>query len=113
VVVSLPAPVFGGANRLCEQPPAGVTAICFVPSPGTTRGEAEEVGRLARKHGWKSVIVVTSKYHVSRARLIFDRCLSARVEVVSAHESISALEWAYQYLYQTAGYARAFLHPSC
>lgn len=113
VVVSLPAPVFGGANHLCEGPPPGVTVTCFVPSPGTTQGEAEEVGRLARQHGWTSVIVVTSKYHVSRARVIFDRCLSGRVEVVSTHETISAAQWAYQYLYQTAGYLKALIHSSC
>jgi len=38
------------------------------PHPTTTRGEAEEIGSLARAHHWSSVLVVTSKYHISRAR---------------------------------------------
>ena len=38
---------------------SGVRLICFNPSPGTTQGEAEFVGRLARKYYWHSVAVVT------------------------------------------------------
>ena len=34
--------------------------------------------------GWGSVVVVTSTYHVTRARLLFDRCVDARVRVTGA-----------------------------
>jgi uncharacterized SAM-binding protein YcdF (DUF218 family) len=91
-----------------------VTVTCFVPSPATTQGEAQELRRLARQHGWKTVIVVTSTYHVSRARFIFDRCFDGRIEMVAAHKGgISLHTWAYQYLYQTAGYLKAFTHTGC
>jgi len=47
--------------------------LSFVPIPSTTRGEARGVAALARAHGWRHVVVVTSTYHVPRARLIFRR----------------------------------------
>jgi len=113
LVISIPAYNFFGAKRLCATPPAGVTTHCFDPNPGTTKGEAEEVRRLAAQFHWNSILVITSKYHVSRARMIFDNCIVGRVEVVSAHKSISPTDWAFQYVYQTAGYVRAFTQPSC
>jgi len=40
-----------GPAKLCDssQP---FEVICFMPSPETTRGEAEAIGHLAREHGW-------------------------------------------------------------
>ncbi len=101
------------ALALCLHPPAGVTVTCFDPQPGTTRGEGLEVRRLAAARSWSTIIVVTSKFHISRARLIIGRCFSGRLEMVSDQQHISAAEWAYQYGYQSAGYVKAFLHPSC
>jgi DUF218 domain len=111
LVVSVPSPA--RQPGLCRTPPAGVTVSCFDPDPRTTRGEAEQVRRLAAARHWSSIIVVTSKFHISRARLIVGRCFAGRLEMVSASEHISFAEWAYQYLYQSGGYVKAFLHPSC
>ncbi len=113
LVISVPASGFAQAEQICAHPPSGVTATCFAPNPATTRGEAEEVARLERSQHWKSVVVVTSKFHVSRARMIFDRCVVGQLAVVSAPQSISWRQWIYQYTYQSAGYLRAFLHSSC
>jgi uncharacterized SAM-binding protein YcdF (DUF218 family) len=113
VIVSRPPTTYLGALEFCAHPPAHAEATCFSPSPATTRGEAEEVARLASANHWTSVIVVTSKYHVSRARMIFDRCLDGQVDVVSAHQTITPLRWAYEYAYQSAGYVRAFLQSGC
>lgn len=113
LVISGAIPVQVTAYKLCQNPPAGVTVTCFQPQPATTRGEAEFVGRLAAEHGWKTIIVVTSRYHISRARLILDRCVSGRVEMVSSQESISASDWLYQYVYQSAGYVKTLFHQSC
>jgi uncharacterized SAM-binding protein YcdF (DUF218 family) len=104
---------YSRATRLCNDPPAGWSVVCFVPDPGTTRGEAQYVQRLAAEHDWTNLIVVTSRVHVSRARLILKRCLSGRLQMVAAHESISPAQWAYQYVYQSAGFLRAAVHPSC
>lgn len=81
------APDWPEANRLCDgRGPFRV--ICFRPDPYSTRGEAERVTRLARRYGWRSVIVVTSTYHVVRARMLFKRCYGGRVEAVGARPEL-------------------------
>ena len=58
--------------------------LSVVPEPSTTRGEAREVARLAAERGWQRIFVVTSSYHVPRARLIFRRGLMCELAFVSA-----------------------------
>ncbi|MHB8468474.1 MAG: YdcF family protein [Gaiellaceae bacterium] len=53
---------------------AGARVLCFEAKPYSTRGEAETVARIAAARGWTSIVVVTSTFHVSRARLLFRRC---------------------------------------
>ncbi|WP_081738006.1 ElyC/SanA/YdcF family protein [Arthrobacter sp. H41] len=50
---------------MCGLPAS--SRICFTPEPLTTRGEARSGSRLAQDNGWEKVIVVTSRYHSSRA----------------------------------------------
>lgn len=59
-------------------------AICFRARPFNTRGEAREVARLARRRRWRRLVVVTSTYHVTRARLLYERCFDGRIDVVGA-----------------------------
>jgi uncharacterized SAM-binding protein YcdF (DUF218 family) len=68
------------ADALC----AGARVICFQADPYSTEGEAREVGRLERKHGWRHIVIVTSRYHLRRARMLFDRCTGRRPQVVAA-----------------------------
>ena len=63
---------------LCGEP--GV--VCFDADPYSTKGEAEAVARLAEREGWRSLAVVTSRYHLFRARLVFERCFDGRVAAV-------------------------------
>jgi hypothetical protein len=58
--------------------------LCFRARPFSTQGEAETIGRIARRRGWRSVVVVTSRYHVFRARILVRRCVRGRVEAVGA-----------------------------
>ena len=75
------------------------TVICRRPRPFSTRGEAELVGRLARARRWRRVVVVTSTYHVTRARMLFDRCVDGSVAVVASRPWLprfalgALLEW--------------------
>jgi uncharacterized SAM-binding protein YcdF (DUF218 family) len=84
------------ANRLCNGAATGFRVVCFTPDPYSTQGEAQGVARLARERGWRSVTVVTSRFHVHRARLLFERCLPD-VRVVAARYQLrylpSALFW--------------------
>ena len=58
--------------------------LCFRPDPFSTRGEAEAIARLARARGWRTVDVVTSRYHVFRARIILRRCYHGTLRIVGS-----------------------------
>jgi uncharacterized SAM-binding protein YcdF (DUF218 family) len=58
--------------------------LSIVPEPSTTRGEARGVARLAAERGWRRIVVVTSSYHVPRARLIFRRGVACELAFVPA-----------------------------
>ena len=114
MVVSLPShsgdPL---AHRICHRPPAGVDVVCFEPDPSTTRGEAREIGRLASERDWTRVAVVTSTFHISRSRMIIGRCFHGTLLMLDSGERISAPTWAYQWLYQTAGFVKAEVLRGC
>lgn len=98
---------------LCDSQRYDFPVTCFEPDPSTTRGEAQELRRLADLYDWKRVIVVTSVPHISRARFILDRCFDGELIMAASPENISLSYWAWTYAYQTAGYARAFSHTWC
>jgi uncharacterized SAM-binding protein YcdF (DUF218 family) len=84
--------------RLCgRRTPYRV--LCFRPDPYSTRGEAEAIGRLARAHDWRTVDVVTSRYHVFRARMLIGRCYHRALRMVPSDPELgrylygAAIEW--------------------
>jgi uncharacterized SAM-binding protein YcdF (DUF218 family) len=81
-------PGWAAGNRLCRGK-ASFRTICFHPEPFSTRGEAQYVSRLMRRRGWKRVVVVTSTYHVVRARMDFRRCVAGTVAGVGAHARLA------------------------
>ena len=100
-------------TRYCATPHPGVDLRCFVPEPPTTKGEGRELRRLASQFGWRTVIVVTFRPQISRARFILERCFDGDLVMVASPAHISLLNWASEYVYQTAGYLRAALEPGC
>ncbi|HET8607123.1 MAG TPA: YdcF family protein [Gaiellaceae bacterium] len=70
----------------CAHPPRH--AVCFQAKPYSTRGEARWTTRFARHEDWRSLAVVSSRYHLYRARLLFRRCTGDRIELVPAR-----VEW--------------------
>lgn len=102
LVISLGTPQSGYG---CPRPIAGVRLICFNPSPGTTQGEAEFVGQLARKYHWHSVTVVTITPQDTRARLRVGRCFAGPVYVMTT--PIAPASWPYQIAYEWAALAKA------
>lgn len=114
LVVSNPSGT--GSPRLtqyCAAPHPRFTVHCFAPDPPTTKGEARELRRLASEYGWRTVVVVTFRPHISRARFILEKCFDGELVMVANPTLITARRWVYEYLYQTAGYARAVLQPGC
>lgn len=92
-----------GANRLCRSG----RAICFEPDPYSTQGEARWIAREAEERGWDSVVVVTSRYHVPRTRMIVGRCFKGDLAVVGAEPPLEnrivgvAWEWPKSVYYLT------------
>jgi uncharacterized SAM-binding protein YcdF (DUF218 family) len=100
-------------TRFCATPQGGVELHCFAPDPATTKGEGRELRRLASQHGWRTVIAVTSRPHISRARFILEQCFDGELVMVAIPARLSVFIWAFHYVYQTAGYVRAMLQPGC
>jgi uncharacterized SAM-binding protein YcdF (DUF218 family) len=86
-------------NRYCGQR-RPFPVICFQASPFSTRGEARAVARLAREHHWRTITIVTSRYHVFRAAMIFRRCFHGRLYAIGTSSPVRGLlfsvasEWA-------------------
>ena len=104
LVVSQGTPASGDP---CPWPVPGVTLICFNPTPPTTQGEAEFIGRLARNYHWQSIAVVAVTPQDSRARLRVERCFPGQVYMVAA--SIRMATWPYQIAYEWAALIKALL----
>jgi len=114
VVVSNPrGPGDPWLTEYCAAPHPGLDLHCFVPDPPTTKGEGQELRRLAAQFGWRTVIVVTFRPHISRARFILEHCFDGDLVMVASPAHMSIRRWAFAYVYQTAGYARAALQKGC
>lgn len=101
-----------GYGGPCPPPTPGVKTICFDPDPGTTRGEAEYVGKLASRYGWHSLIVVATRPQAVRARLMMGRCFAGTTYMVTAPLTLSS--WPYQIIYGWGALFKAmFVVTSC
>ncbi|MFP4636246.1 MAG: YdcF family protein [Nitriliruptoraceae bacterium] len=74
----------------------GVEVHCFEPDPHSTAGEARHVDRLVAGTD-QQVLVVTSDFHTSRSRLLFEQCLADQVGVVGATREMPWYRDAYNY----------------
>ncbi len=95
------------ANRLCAGRETAFEVLCFDAEPYSTRGEARGVAQLAVERGWRSIAVVTSEYHVTRARMIFERCLDGDVAAVGAPYAAGLIPYALVSETAKLGYALA------
>ena len=109
LVVSQGQHGYGGP---CPSATPGVTLICFDPDPGNTRGEAEFVGRLAKKYRWQSVVLVTTRVQDTRARIVLERCFSGQVYVMTGSQPLGS--WPHQIAYEWGALFKALvLYRSC
>jgi uncharacterized SAM-binding protein YcdF (DUF218 family) len=87
--------------------------ICFRPPDLDTRGEAQAISRLVALNGWKSVTVVTSSYHVTRAGRLISQCTTAEVQMVASHPDLDLGQWLRRFVIETGGLLDASLRPEC
>ncbi|MDN4475400.1 hypothetical protein QQX09_05960 [Demequina sp. SYSU T00192] len=100
------------ATAVCEEP-QDFTVYCSMPDPFTTRGEARWMRDLIEENGWDAVGVVTMAPHLTRTRVIMERCWDGDLAYLDSHETMSPFVWAYQYLYQTAALIKVGLEDGC
>jgi hypothetical protein len=74
---------------LCNDPQT-FEVVCLRPEPDSTRYEARITGQLANERHWKTMVVVTSRLHVTRARLLFSRCFDGQVQAVGDYPNYGA-----------------------
>ena len=79
------------SEELCRRPRPRL--VCVRADPISTRGEARALEQLARERGWDDVVVVTSDFHVFRARMILERCFRERLRLEDARSSRLWLPW--------------------
>lgn len=97
---------------VCQQHVGSAQVICFRPVPDTTQGEAEGASKIARQHGWRSIVLVTTRDQVWRAHLRFERCYSGQIYGVGS--AIPWYQWPYQVGYQWVGTLKAeFTERGC
>jgi hypothetical protein len=99
--------LYWGHGSVCAPRIPRVTFICFDPDPANTMGEAEFVGRLARKYRWQSVALVTITPQDSRARLRVARCFAGPVYAMTAPVPLSS--WPYQIAYEWGALVKALV----
>nr|WP_158021434.1 YdcF family protein [Mycolicibacterium chubuense] len=104
--------------RKACRPRAGIEVICRPPVPSTTRGEALMTRAFADARGWRSIIVISWRYHLPRARHIFEQCFASSTRTVVMRDvprayPFSVAQWQYTYLYQYAGFVKAEIQGSC
>lgn len=91
-------PKWRKARQLCSQHPRSTPfrVLCFEAHPYSTQGEARAIGRLARERHWRHVVVVTSTFHVTRARMLVKRCYAGALSMVETSSTWWKLpeEWA-------------------
>jgi uncharacterized SAM-binding protein YcdF (DUF218 family) len=87
--------------------------FCFLPDPDDTRGEAEAIGRIAAQEGWRHLVLVTSDYHATRARLLLERCFPGSVDVSAAHSGKGPLSLLWAIGHEWGGLIVSALHRDC
>lgn len=70
-------------ERLCEREQP-FEVLCPAPEPVSTIGEARAFGRLVEERDWDNIAVVTSRGHLTRARLAVSQCTEAETLPVAA-----------------------------
>jgi hypothetical protein len=106
LLVSRGSPQWGQGSACAGRIPS-VTVICFNPSPGTTRGEAEFASRLARRYHWRSIALVTTPDQATRARIRMQRCFGGPVYVTTT--ALPGRDWPWAIAYEWAATFKALV----
>ena len=97
------------AQELCTGA-APYEVLCPEPTPWKTRGEAKAISALIEERGWTKVALVTSNYHLTRARVLFRHCTKITIVPVEApHPDLELADWWDTLVHEWGGLAQALL----
>ena len=91
----------------CPASIANVTVVCFSPTDDTTKGEASGFARIAKEHGWTSLIFVTDPPHVIRSKWLISRCFPGKLGAITT--KVSTIDWPIRVVYEWAALSKAVL----
>jgi hypothetical protein len=91
----------------CPANIANVTVVCFSPTDDTTKGEAAGFARIAKEHGWTSLIFVTDPPHVARSKWLISRCFPGKLGAITTR--VSTVDWPIRVVYEWAALSKAVL----
>ncbi len=101
-------PTWPAANRLCRGA-QDFKVFCPTPEPDTTRGESRAISTVAKQQGWDNLVLVTSTYHVTRARILLSRCFEGDIHTVAADPGVAIPRHITRITHEVAGLAEAML----
>jgi hypothetical protein len=87
--------------------------LCFHPDPFTTQGEARSLQSMSRDHGWKTVNVLAPRHHITRARVLLERCYQGELRMIEHDSPLSLQKWAYLFAYHSAAFVKVALTLGC
>lgn len=80
---------------------------CETPDPFTTQGEARMLRTYADDHSVNSAVIVTSVAHITRARILMQRCFDGTLYFRDDGVTRDLDYWIEQYAYQTGAFLKA------
>ena len=97
LVISRGTKPWPAAEEVC----AGARAyevVCLTAEPDSTKGEGLTISALAQERGWRTLVLVTSDYHLHRANLWFTRCFDDEVVPVAGNTGFSTSRIIHEWL---------------
>jgi uncharacterized SAM-binding protein YcdF (DUF218 family) len=91
----------------CPANIANVTVVCFSPADDSTKGEASGFARIAKEHGWTSLIFVTDPPHVARSKWLISRCFHGKIGAITT--KVTNIDWPIRVVYEWAALSKAIL----
>lgn len=86
---------------------------CVYPDPVTTGGEAQTFAELAERHQWESVMVVTMRSHMTRAKLLFNGCFKGEIAMIDEKRPVTAVSGTYRFMYESAAFVKNIFTATC
>lgn len=83
------APVAGHCGTTAD----GYEVTCLPDVPRDLRERARQVAARAEQQGWQELTVMTATHEVARARMLFERCVGAEVEMVASTPAFGPVGW--------------------